>query len=122
VLATWWGWGDMASIALAVALAFFFGYLLTFVGVRRAGLDVRTAVRTALAADTVSILVMEVVDNAILLVVPGAMAAGLTSGLFWWALAVALAVAFVVTVPVNKWMIGRGKGHAVVHEMHHAGH
>ena len=122
VLATWWGWGDLASIALAVALAFFFGYLLTFVGVRRAGLDVRTAVRTALAADTVSILVMEIVDNAILLVVPGAMAAGLSSGLFWGALAVALAVAFVVTVPVNKWMIGRGKGHAVVHEMHHAGH
>ena len=77
VLATWWGWGDVASIVLAVVLAFFFGYLLTFVGVRRAGLDVRTAVRTALAADTVSILVMEVVDNAILLVVPGAMAAGL---------------------------------------------
>ena len=122
VLATWWGWGDVASIALAVVLAFFFGYLLTFAGVRRAGLDVRTAVRTALAADTVSILVMEVVDNAILLVVPGAMAAGLASGLFWGALAVALAVAFVVTVPVNKWMIGRGKGHAVVHEMHHAGH
>ena len=122
VLATWWGWGDVASIALAVVLAFFFGYLLTFVGVRRAGLDVRTAVSTALAADTVSILVMEIVDNAILLVVPGAMAAGLTTGLFWWALAVALAVAFVVTVPVNKWMIGRGKGHAVVHEMHHAGH
>ena len=99
VLATWWGWGDVASIVLAVVLAFFFGYLLTFTGVRRAGLDVRTAVRTALAADTVSILVMEIVDNAILLVVPGAMAAGLTTGLFWGALAVALAVAFVVTVP-----------------------
>ncbi len=122
VLATWWGWGDLASIALAVSLAFFFGYLLTFVGVRRAGLDVRSAVRTALAADTVSILVMEVVDNAILLLVPGAMAAHLTSGLFWGALAVALAVAFVVTVPVNKWMIDRGRGHAVVHEMHHAHH
>src|SRR5688572_4079195 len=119
VLATWWGWGDVPSILLAVGLAFFFGYLLTFVGVRRAGLDVRTAVRTALAADTISILVMEVVDNAILLMVPGAMAAELTSGLFWGALAVALAVAFVVTVPVNKWMIGRGRGHAVVHEMHH---
>ena len=122
VLATWWGWGDAASIALAVGLAFFFGYLLTFTGVRRAGLDVRTAVRTALAADTVSILVMEVVDNAILLAVPGAMAAHLTSFLFWGALAVALAVAFVVTVPVNKWMIDRGRGHAVVHEMHHAHH
>ncbi len=122
VLATWWGWGNAASIVLAVVLAFFFGYLLTFVGVRRAGLDARTAVRTALAADTISILVMEVVDNAILLVVPGAMAAHLTSPLFWGALAVALAVAFVVTVPINRWLIGRGKGHAVVHELHHSGH
>jgi hypothetical protein len=122
VLATWWGWGDVASIALAVTLAFFFGYLLTFVGVRRAGLDVRAAVRTALAADTISILVMEIVDNAILLAVPGAMEAHLDSTLFWGALAVALAVAFVVTVPVNKAMIDRGRGHAVVHEMHHAHH
>ncbi len=118
VLATWWGWGDAASIALAVVLAFFFGYLLTFVGVRRAGLDVRTAVRTALAADSLSILVMEIVDNAFLLAVPGAMEAGLGDPFFWGALAAALAVAFVLTVPVNKWMIGRGKGHAVVHEMH----
>ncbi len=122
VLATWWGWGDLTSISLAVALAFFFGYLLTFVGVRRAGLDVRSAVRTALAADTVSILVMEVVDNGFLLAVPGAMEAGLTSTMFWGALALALGVAFVVTVPVNKWMIGRGLGHAKVHEMHHAHH
>lgn len=122
VLATWWGWGDMASIALAVTLAFFFGYLLTFVGVRRAGLDVRAAVRTALAADTLSILVMEIVDNGFLLAVPGAMESGLSSALFWWSLALALAVAFVLTVPVNKWMISRGKGHAVVHEMHHAHH
>ena len=118
VLATWWGWSTGPSIALAVALAFFFGYLLTFVGVRRAGLDVRTAVRTALAADTISILVMEIVDNAVLLVVPGAMAAGLLDGLFWGTLAFALAVAFVATVPVNRWMIGRGKGHAVVHQYH----
>jgi hypothetical protein len=119
VLATWWGWGDLASILLAVVLAFFFGYLLTFTGVRRAGLDVRSAVRTALAADTVSILVMEVVDNAFLLLVPGAMAAGLATGLFWWSLATSLAVAFVLTVPVNRWMIERGRGHAVVHTMHH---
>jgi hypothetical protein len=119
VLATWWGWGDLASILLAVVLAFFFGYLLTFSGVRRAGLDVRSSVRTALAADTVSIFVMEVVDNAFLLLVPGAMAAGLATGLFWWSLALALAVAFVLTVPVNRWMIQRGLGHAVVHDMHH---
>ncbi|HEX2770956.1 MAG TPA: DUF4396 domain-containing protein, partial [Micromonosporaceae bacterium] len=122
VLATWWGWGTLPSVLLAVVLAFFFGYLLTFVGVRRAGLDVGSAIRTALAADTVSILVMEVVDNGVLVVYPGAMEAGLTSALFWWTLAVALAVAFVVTVPVNHWMIGRGRGHAVVHEMHGAGH
>jgi hypothetical protein len=122
VLATWWGWGDAASIALAVALAFLFGYLLTFVGVRRAGLSVRDAVSTALAADTVSILVMEIVDNGFLLAVPGAMETGLADVIFWGALALALAVAFVVTVPVNKWMIGRGLGHARVHEMHHAHH
>ena len=122
VLATWWGWGDAASIALAVALAFFFGYLLTFLGVRRAGLGVGAAVRVAIAADTVSIFVMEVVDNAFLLAVPGAMEAGLATLLFWGALALALAVAFVVTVPINRWMIGRGLGHARVHEMHHAHH
>ena len=122
VLATWWGWSTGPSIALAVVLAFFFGYLLTFTGVRRAGLDVRTAVRTALAADTLSILVMELVDNGVLLAVPGAMEAGLLDALFWGALAFALAVAFVVTVPVNKWVMGRGKGHAVVHEMHHSHH
>ena len=79
----------------------------------------RSSVRTALAADTVSILVMEIVDNAFLLLVPGAMAAGLATGLFWWSLALALAVAFVLTVPVNRWMIERGLGHAVVHDMHH---
>jgi hypothetical protein len=122
VLATWWGWSTAPSIALAVVLAFFFGYLLTYVGVRRAGMDVRTAVRTALAADTLSILVMEVVDNGVLLAVPGAMHAGVLDALFWGALAFALAVAFVVTVPVNKWVMGRGKGHAVVHEMHHSHH
>ena len=117
-LATWWGWGNAPSIALAVALAFFFGYLLTFTGVRRAGMDFRSAVRIALAADTVSILVMELVDNGVLLAVPGAMEAGLADALFWGSLAFGLAVAFVVTVPVNRWMIGRGRGHAVVHQMH----
>lgn len=122
VLATWWGWGDLASIALAVALAFFFGYLLTFVGVRRAGLSVSQAVRVALGADTVSILVMEIVDNAVLLTWPGAMDAHLSGFLFWGSLAFALAVAFVLTLPVNHWMIGRGLGHARVHEMAHGGH
>ena len=118
VLATWWGWGDLASIALAVVLAFFFGYLLTYASVRRRGLSHREGVRIALAADTVSITTMEIVDNAILLAVPGAMMAGLASWLFWGSLAFALAVAFVLTVPVNYWLISRGRGHAAVHEMH----
>jgi hypothetical protein len=118
VLATWWGWGNGASIALSVALAFTFGYALTYTGVRRMGADNRTAVRAALASDTVSILTMEIVDNLFILVVPGAMAAGLDTPLFWWSLAVSLAVAFVVAVPVNRWLIDRGKGHAVVHALH----
>jgi len=123
VLATWWGWGAAASVVLAVGLAFFFGYLLTFVGVRRAGLDVRTAIRAALAADTLSITVMEVVDNGFLVVWPGAMEATLADALFWVTLGTSLALAFVVTVPVNRWLIERGRGHAVVHRMHgHARH
>ena len=121
-LATWWGWGDVASILLAVALAFFFGYLLTFAGVRRSGADVRTAISVALAADTVSILVMELVDNAFIAAVPGALDAMLDDALFWWSLVVSLAIAFVVTVPVNRWMIGRGRGHAAVHQLHETHH
>jgi hypothetical protein len=119
VLATWWGWGDLASIALAVSLAFLFGYSLTMLPLLRAGLAFGAAVPVALAADTISITVMEVVDNAVLLLYPGAMESHLDSTLFWGALAFALAVAFVVTVPINRWMISRGKGHAVVHGYHH---
>lgn len=118
VLATWWGWGNGPSIVLAIVLAFFFGYLLTFTSVRRHGIRPAEAIRVAFAADTVSILVMELIDNAFILAVPGAMDAGLAEVLFWSSLAVSLAVAFVVTVPVNRWMIGRGRGHAVVHSMH----
>jgi hypothetical protein len=117
-LATWWGWGNAASIALAVGLAFFFGYLLTFTSVLRAGLAAGAAVRTALAADTISIAVMEVVDNGTLLLWPRAMDAGLADLLFWGSLAIALAVAFVVTVPVNRALIARGLGHAKVHQHH----
>jgi hypothetical protein len=123
VLATWWGWSTWPSVALAVALAFFFGYLLTMSSVLRSGLTFAAAVRVALAADTVSIAVMEVVDNAVMVSVPGAMHAGLANWIFWAALAFSLVVAFVVTVPVNKWLIGRGLGHAKVHEhMHHEEH
>jgi hypothetical protein len=119
VIGTALGWSDGATIALAVALAFFFGYSLTIAPVLRSGLPLRAALGVAFAADTLSITVMEIVDNAIMLLVPGAMEAGLTSFLFWGALAFALLVAFVVTVPVNRWLIARGKGHAVVHQYHH---
>jgi hypothetical protein len=118
VLATWWGWANGPSILLAVVLAFFFGYLLTFTSVRRHGLSASEALRVAFAADTVSIAVMEIVDNGFILAVPGAMDAGLAELLFWSVLAASLAIAFVVTVPVNRWMIDRGRGHAVVHSMH----
>ena len=120
-LATWWGWSNGPSIGLSVALAFFFGYLLTATSVLRAGMGMRSAVTVALAADTVSILVMEIMDNAVLVVVPGALHAGLGDVLFWGSLLLSLVVAFVVTVPVNRAMISRGRGHAVVHELHHAG-
>ncbi|AJP01647.1 membrane protein [Streptomyces cyaneogriseus subsp. noncyanogenus] len=119
VIGTALGWGDVPTMVLAIVLAFFFGYALTLRGVLRAGVGFRAAVRVALAADTLSIAVMELVDNGVLVLWPGAMDAHLDSALFWIALAIALAVAFVVTTPVNKWMIGRGKGHAVVHRYHH---
>jgi hypothetical protein len=122
VIGTALGWSDVQTIVLAVALAFVFGYSFTIGPVMRSGLPLRAAIPVALAADTVSITVMEIVDNAVMLLVPGAMDAGLASWLFWGSLAFALAVAFVVTVPVNRWLIGRGKGHAVVHEYHGGGH
>jgi len=119
VIGTALGWGNWPTVGLAVALAFLFGYSLTLGPVLRAGVGLGSAVKVALAADTVSIAVMEIVDNAFVLVVPGAMEAGLASWLFWGTLVASLAVAFVVTVPVNRAMIGRGRGHAVVHEYHH---
>ena len=118
-LATWWGWSTGASVALAVALAFVFGYSFTLVPVLRSGMTPRRAVAVALAADTVSIVTMELIDNGVMLTVPGAMDAWLGDALFWASLALALVVAFVLTVPVNRWLIARGKGHAVVHGLHH---
>lgn len=119
VLATWWGWGNVASIALAIVLAFFFGYSLTIRPILRAGIGLRRAIGVAFAADTVSITVMEMMDNAFIVAVPNALTAGLADGLFWWSLLASLAVAFVVTVPVNRMLIARGRGHAVVHAYHH---
>ena len=119
VIATGAGWGDIASMAISVVLAFFFGYLLTMRAVLRAGVAFRRALGVAFASDTVSIATMEIVDNAFIVLVPGALAAGLGDALFWWSLGVSLAIAFVLTVPVNRWLIARGKGHAVMHH-HHA--
>jgi hypothetical protein len=120
VLATSWGWGDAASVALAVALAFFFGYLLTLVPLLRAGTALGASIGIALAADTLSITTMEIVDNAILVLWPGAMDAGVRDALFWGSLAVALAVAWGPTFLVNRALIARGKGHAHAHGAHGA--
>ncbi|HYO48471.1 MAG TPA: DUF4396 domain-containing protein [Chloroflexia bacterium] len=118
VIASALGWHDLPSIALAVVLAFIFGYGLTLRPLLASGMTFAQAARLAFAADTLSIAVMEIVDNAILLAIPGAMDAGLTSLLFWGSLAFALIVAFAVAFPVNLWLIRRGKGHAVVHNRH----
>jgi Domain of unknown function (DUF4396) len=118
VIATALAFGNTASIAISVALAFVFGYGLTMRPLL-AAVGARRAIRLAFASDTLSIATMEIVDNAFILAVPGALAAGLADGLFWWSLLVSLAIAFAVTVPVNRWLIGRGRGHAVVHEYHH---
>ncbi|MFD5739833.1 DUF4396 domain-containing protein [Streptomyces massasporeus] len=118
VIGTAAGWGNVPTMVVAIGLAFLFGYSFTLFAVLRAGLDLKAAIRVALAADTVSIAVMELVDNLIIALTPGAMDAELSEGLFWYALLGGFAVAFLITTPVNKWMIGRGKGHAVVHAHH----
>jgi Domain of unknown function (DUF4396) len=122
VLATWWGFGNAASIALAVGLAFLFGYSLTLIPLLRAGTALGTAVGIALVADTFSIVTMEIVDNAVLLFWPGALDAGLADLLFWASLAIALAVAWWPTFLVNRALIRRGKGHALAHAAHGHSH
>jgi hypothetical protein len=118
VIATAAGLSNAASIGISVVLAFIFGYGLTLLPLIRAALPFRRAARLALASDTLSIATMEIVDNAFVALVPGALAAGLTDSLFWWSLAVSLVIAFCAAFPVNRWLISRGKGHAVVHEYH----
>jgi Domain of unknown function (DUF4396) len=115
VIGTALGWGNLPTIALAIVLAFFFGYTLTSVPLLRARLALGTVVSVALASDTLSIATMEIVDNAIILLIPGAMEAGLDSALFWASLAVALVIAGIAAFPVNRWLLARGKGHAAVH-------
>jgi hypothetical protein len=119
VLATWWGWGNFASIVLSIVLAFFFGYGLTSLPLLRSGMSVRQVAPLAFASDTASITTMEIVDNLFILIVPGAISAGLGDGLFWWSLLVGLVIAGAVAYPVNRWLLARGRGHAVMHE-HHA--
>jgi hypothetical protein len=118
-LATAFGWSNGVSIVLSIALAFVFGYSLTTLPLVRSGITLRGALPLAFASDTLSITTMEIMDSLIVLVIPGAMAAGLRDPLFWGSLALALFVAFWVAVPVNRWLIARGRGHAVVHA-HHA--
>ena len=118
VIGTWRGWGDGATMATAIVLAYAFGYAFTLGPLVRSGIPARQAAALAFAADTLSITVMEIVDNGVMLLVPGAMDATLDDALFWGSLAFALAVAWVVAFPVNRFLIARGRGHAVVHAHH----
>ena len=119
IIGTALGWSDLATIALAVALAFFFGYTLTSWPLLRSGMPVREVAPIAFASDTISITIMEIVDNAIMLLIPGAMEASLDEIGFWAALAAALLIAGAAAYPANRWLLARGKGHAVVHQHHH---
>jgi hypothetical protein len=118
VIGTALGFSDFATIALAVALAFFFGYLLTSLPLLRSGMALAVVAPIAFASDTVSISIMEVVDNALMLLIPGAMDAGLGDVRFWGSLGIALLIAGAAAFPVNRWLIARGRGHAVVHAHH----
>jgi len=118
VIGTALGLGNWSTIALSVVLAFVFGYLLTMLPLLRSGVVLRTTIRLAFASDTVSIIVMEIVDNAVVLAIPGAMDAGLGSPLFWGSLALSLLIAGAAAYPVVRWLIARNRGHAVVHQYH----
>jgi MFS-type transporter involved in bile tolerance (Atg22 family) len=118
-IATAFGWGNATQIVLAILLAFVFGYALTMRPVLRAGVSFGAASRIALASDTVSIAIMELVDNLFVLVVPGAIDAGLRDPKFWWSIALGFAIAFGPAWAANRWLLARGKGHAVAHQYHH---
>jgi hypothetical protein len=118
VIGTALGWSNFATILLAIALAFVFGYSLTIWPLVASGMALRAAMGLALVSDTASIAVMELVDNTLLLFIPGAMSASIDTALFWGSLALSLAIAWVVTFPVNRWLIARGRGHAVIHGAH----
>ena len=120
VVGTYLGWANMTTVALSVMLAFVFGYLLTIRPLLNDGVALRMALGLAFASDTLSIATMEVIDNAVMLIIPGAMDAGLGTVLFWGSLAFSLIVAFLAAVPVNRWLLSKGRGHALVHQYHHA--
>ena len=123
VLGTALQWNNVTTIVISIVLAFIFGYAFTLGPLLTSGVEFRTAVGLALASDTVSITVMEIVDNAVVLLIPGAMNAGLSDVLFWGSLALSLVLAFIVAFPVNRWLIRMGRGHALVHAHHQkAGH
>ena len=121
VIGVHFGLGNLPTVVISILLAFFFGYLFTIAPILQSGMALKTAIKTTLLADTASITVMEIVDNVIMVTIPGAMDAGINNGLFWGSLALSLFAAFWSTVPVNRWLIARGKGHAVVHA-HHGHH
>lgn len=118
IIGTSLGWGNWSTVALSVGLAFVFGYSLTLLPLLRANIAFRAALGLAFASDTLSITVMEIIDNALMMIIPGAMDAGLTSALFWGSMALSFLLAGAVAFPLNRWLIARGKGHAVVHEHH----
>lgn len=119
VIGTGLNWSNFATILISIILAFVFGYSLSIWPILRAGVPRKKAVKVTLAADTLSITSMEIVDNLVIILIPGALYVGLASGLFWGSLVISLVIAFIVTVPVNRWLIVRGKGHALVHHLHH---
>jgi hypothetical protein len=118
VISTALNWNNFVTVAVSIVLSFIFGYSLSLLPIVKAGVPFKKALPIALASDTVSITSMEIVDNLLEIIIPGALAASLSSFLFWWSLALSLAVAFIITVPVNRYLIARGKGHALVHKYH----
>ncbi|MGH8412141.1 MAG: DUF4396 domain-containing protein [Pseudomonas sp.] len=121
IIGQWLGWSNSQTIVLAVILAFIFGYILSLRPVLKAGVALTTALGLVLAADTLSIATMEIVDNAVMAMIPGAMGAGLSNPLFWGSMAASLVAAFIAAFPVNRFLLARGKGHALMHQYHHSG-
>ena len=119
IISTGLNWSNAASIAISIVLAFVFGYSLSIRPLLKHGMSLNQSLKLAFAADTASIATMELADNGFILLVPGAINAGLNTSLFWVSLLVSLIVAFAVAFPVNRFLIGRGKGHAVMHDHHH---